>query len=115
MPLTRVTYFKIPKVADQQALIAYYRAMPTKAVKDGKPYIRSVRAGPAKDDPRSKGFTFAAISVFDSLADMQYYDNGCAAHAELRSFAQSVHEGAMVVYFEDVLGEADETAQQRVG
>ncbi|CAK7232330.1 hypothetical protein SCUCBS95973_008223 [Sporothrix curviconia] len=104
MPLTRVTYFKVPKAADQQALVSLYRAMPTKALKDGKPYIRSVRAGPAKDDPRSKGFTFAAISIFDSLADMQYYDNSCPAHAELRNFAQSVHEGGMVVYFEDAIG-----------
>ncbi|CAK7221621.1 hypothetical protein SBRCBS47491_004591 [Sporothrix bragantina] len=112
MPLTRVTYFKVPKAADQQALVALYRAMPTKALKDGKPYIRSVRAGPAKDDPRSKGFTFAAISVFDSLADMQYYDSGCAAHAELRSFAQSVHEGAMVVYFEDAIGAEEATGSQ---
>jgi hypothetical protein len=32
---------------------------------------------------------------------MEYYDNGCAAHAELREFAKTVHNGAMMVYFED--------------
>lgn len=78
-------------------------ALTADVFQNGQPYIRSVRAGPAKADPRSQGYTFAAISVFDSLEDMQYYDNGCAAHAELRGFAQSVHEGAMVVYFEDAL------------
>ncbi|KIH89736.1 stress responsive A/B barrel domain protein [Sporothrix brasiliensis 5110] len=103
MAITRVTYFKVPKAADRQALVSLYRAMPTKALKNGAPYIRSVKAGPALADARSQGFTFAAISVFDSLEDMQYYDKGCAAHAELRTFAQSVHEGAMVVYFEDAL------------
>ena len=74
---------------------------------DGRPYIRSVSAGPAEDDPRSKGFNFAAVSVFDSLADMRYYDNGCAAHVELRTFARSVSEGAMVVYFEDATGQKE--------
>ncbi|KJR81595.1 stress responsive A/B barrel domain protein [Sporothrix schenckii 1099-18] len=125
MAITRVTYFKVPKAADRQALVSLYRAMPTKALKilspswlvaiaslwllttnwwqNGAPYIRSVKAGPALADARSQGFTFAAISVFDSLEDMQYYDKGCTAHAELRTFAQSVHEGAMVVYFEDAL------------
>lgn len=68
---------------------------------DGKPYIKSVKAGPAKPDQRAQGFTFAAISVFDSVKDMEYYDNECAAHAELRAFAKNVHSGAMMVYFED--------------
>ncbi|KAL1889574.1 hypothetical protein Sste5346_008823 [Sporothrix stenoceras] len=105
MAITRVTYFKIANAADWQKLIPMYRAMPTKALKNGKPYIRSVKAGPAKDDPRSQGYTFAAISTFDSLEDMRYYDDGCEAHAELRSYVQSVHNGAMCVYFEDAVAE----------
>lgn len=36
-PITRVTYFKVPKVADQQALVSLYRAMPTKALKVSPP------------------------------------------------------------------------------
>ncbi|CAK7229829.1 hypothetical protein SBRCBS47491_007379 [Sporothrix bragantina] len=102
-PVNRVTLFKIPNVEDQQKLASLYRDMPTKAVKDGKPYICSVHAGPTKADTRNQGYTFAAISVFNSVEDMVYYDNECAAHQELKGFAKSVNQGAMMVYFEDAL------------
>lgn len=119
--IIRVTLFKIPSVEDQKKIVTYYQAMPKKALKvrrnaklrgnrltiaqDGKPYIRSVKAGPCKEDQRSQGFTFSAISTFDSVEDMAYYDNGCAAHAELRTFVRSVHQGMMMVYFENEVEE----------
>lgn len=70
---------------------------------DGEPYILSVTAGPAKPDQRAQGFTVAVISVFRSVQDMNYYDNGCAAHAELKEYAKTVHQGAMMVFFENEL------------
>ncbi|KHN93829.1 stress responsive A/B barrel domain-containing protein [Metarhizium album ARSEF 1941] len=102
-PIHRVTLFKIASNDDQQRLLQLYQQMPTKALKHGKPYIRSVVAGPAEPDQRAQGFTFAAVSVFSSAADMAYYDGECAAHAELRAFARTVHSGAMVVFFENRL------------
>jgi hypothetical protein len=70
---------------------------------DGKPYIRSVTAGQAKHDQRAQGFTVAVTSVFESQDDMVYYDNECAAHAELKAFAKTVHQGVMMVFFENEL------------
>ncbi|EFY97713.1 Stress responsive alpha-beta barrel [Metarhizium robertsii ARSEF 23] len=121
-PIHRVTLFKIESENDRQHLLELYRQMPTKAVKvrrllsapfatllfslvtqDGKPYIQSVTAGPTKPDQRAQGFTFAAISVFASLEDMEYYDNSCAAHANLKEFAKKAHSGAMMVYLENGL------------
>ncbi|CAI6101126.1 unnamed protein product [Clonostachys chloroleuca] len=101
--INRVTLFKIPNTEDQQKLLAIYKQMPAKAVKDGKPYILSVTAGTAKPDQRAQGFTIAVISVFSSVDGMVYYDNECAAHAELKSFAKTVHQGAMMVFFENEL------------
>ncbi|KAH8679128.1 hypothetical protein BGZ61DRAFT_395879 [Ilyonectria robusta] len=101
--INRVTLFKIPGVEDQQKLLDIYKGMPSKAVKDGKPYIVSVTAGVAKPDQRAQGFTIAVISVFKSGDDMVYYDNECAAHGELKAFAKSVHQGAMMVFFENEL------------
>ncbi|KAH7000338.1 hypothetical protein EDB80DRAFT_723739 [Ilyonectria destructans] len=101
--INRVTLFKIPGVEDQQKLLDIYKGMPSKAVKDGKPYIVSVTAGVAKPDQRAQGFTIAVISVFKSADDMAYYDNECAAHGELKAFAKSVHQGAMMVFFENEL------------
>lgn len=72
-----------------------------KPFQDGKPYILSVTAGTAKPDQRAQGFTVAVISVFGSAQDMVYYDNECAAHAELKAFAKTVHQGAMMVFFEN--------------
>ncbi|KAL3963590.1 stress responsive a/B barrel domain-containing protein [Purpureocillium lilacinum] len=97
----RVTLFKIPNHEDQERLLDFYKHMQSRAVKHGKPYIISVTAGEAKPDQRAQGFTFAAISVFSSVDDMVYYDNECAAHAELKAFAKTVHQGAMMVYFEN--------------
>lgn len=34
---------------------------------------------------------------------MKYYDNGCTAHAELKEYVKTVHQGIMMVYFEDKL------------
>jgi len=76
--------------------------MPEEAVKDGKPYIISVAAGPAFADQRSQGYTVAVVSVFASKEDMVYYDNECEAHGRLKIVAKSVHEGAMMVYFESI-------------
>lgn len=72
-------------------------------MQDGKPYILSVTAGRAKKDQRAQGFTIAVVSKFQSEEDMVYYDNECAAHQELKGYAKTVHEGVMMVYFEDEL------------
>ena len=74
-------------------------------LKDGKPYILSLNAGVAKDDPRSKGFTVVCKTDFASLDDMKYYDYKCDAHAALKASARSLGiqggpEGIMTVYFE---------------
>jgi hypothetical protein len=62
-----------------------------------------VKAGMAFPDQRAQGYTVAVQSTFASKEDMAYYDNGCTAHAELKGFAKSVHQGSMVVYFENAL------------
>lgn len=102
-PIHRITLFKILDPADQQRLLQIYKQMPAKAVKDGEPYIVSVTAGTAKPDQRTQGFIVAVVSVFRSVQDMNYYDNECAAHAELKAFAKTVHQGAMMTFFENEL------------
>ncbi|KAJ4348065.1 uncharacterized protein N0V89_009437 [Didymosphaeria variabile] len=102
-PITRVVLFKIPSSTDQEKLFSYYRPLAATATKDGKPYILSARAGPTYDDQRRQGYTVAAVTEFKDEADMKYYDDGCETHAELKKFVKSVHEGAMMVYFRDVL------------
>ncbi|KAF4465339.1 stress responsive A B barrel domain [Fusarium albosuccineum] len=102
--ITRVTLFKVPKEEDQQKLLDLYKSMPQKAVKDGKPYIVSVKAGKAEPDQRAQGFTVIAISVFSSIDDFQYYDTECAAHGELKQFAKTAHQGVAMAYFENVVG-----------
>jgi hypothetical protein len=61
-----------------------------------------VNAGPTFPDQRSQGYTVAALSVFASKEDMVYYDNECEAHGKLKAIAKSVHQGAMMVYFESI-------------
>lgn len=102
-PVFRVTLFKIPSKDDQAKLIDVYRGMKQKALKDGKPYILSATVGPTVDDARNQGYTVAAMSTFASVEDMQYYDNECTAHSELKRLAKTLHKGAMMVYFQNAL------------
>ena len=46
-------------------------------------------ANPTHDDPRSKGYTLVARTVFDNKEDMDYYDNECAAHAGIKAALRS--------------------------
>ncbi|KAK6357738.1 hypothetical protein TWF718_002046 [Orbilia javanica] len=103
-PIKRVTLFKIPKEADQDAILEQYKTVKQNALKDGKPYILSVSAGKtiAKDDPRSKGFNLFAITVFASLEEMNFYDTECNAHKELKAVAAGKIEDIMTVYTESV-------------
>ncbi|RSL47018.1 hypothetical protein CEP51_015839 [Fusarium floridanum] len=102
-PIFRVTLFKIPREEDQQKVLDIYNSMPPKVIKHGKPYVRLVTVGRPKPDQRAQGFTVAAVSRFDNSDDMAYYDNECPCHAELKSFAKSVHEGLVMVYFDNEL------------
>ncbi|TVY87476.1 hypothetical protein LAWI1_G007125, partial [Lachnellula willkommii] len=61
-----------------------YKELAKTAVKDGKPYILSLHAGPTKEDQRNQGYTLVAKSEFASEADMWYYDSEDKAHQELK-------------------------------
>ncbi|EFX02140.1 stress responsive a b barrel domain containing protein [Grosmannia clavigera kw1407] len=98
-PIQRLTLFKIADMANQKKLLEYYKALPTKA--DGKPYIKSIMAGLTKEDQRNQGYTVAANTTFASIEDMAYYDNNCAAHAEVKDFARPVTQDILMVYFEN--------------
>ena len=99
----RITLFKIPSKEGQARLTDIYRGMPQRALKDGKPYILSATVGPTYDDARNQGYNLAALTVFESVEDMKYYDNECAAHAELKQVARTLYEGVMMVYFQNAL------------
>jgi hypothetical protein len=94
-PVQRITLFKIPSTEDQEKLLNIYRKMPRTAVK----------AGQAFDDFRNQGYTVAVVSVFKSVEDMKYYDDECPAHQALKKVAKSVHQGAMMVFYQDVVGQ----------
>lgn len=102
-PINRVTLFKIPSEEDRNRLIDIYRTLPARALKDGKPYILSATVGPTFDDARNQGYTLASFTTFATEEDMKYYDNQCAAHASLRDFARTIHQGVMMVYFQNAL------------
>lgn len=84
-----------------------YRVMLSKVIKDGKPYILSVKCDPPTTTYGTQGYTVAATSVFNSVRDMKYYDNSCEAHATLRNVAKALHQGAMMVYFENKVERLD--------
>ena len=59
-------------------------------------------AGLTFEDQRNQGFTVVAVTVFKSKQDIDYYDNECQAHAALKAIAKSVHQGLVMVFFENI-------------
>ena len=55
------------------------------------------------DEPRAQGWTLAVKSTFASKADMDYYDNECEAHKELKKVTGAVRTDVCTVWFESVL------------
>ncbi|EEQ29430.1 hypothetical protein McanMca71_004320 [Microsporum canis] len=102
MTICRVTLFKIPKEEDRKSVLALYRTMQKDALKDGAPYILSVKAGSTFEDQRRQGYNLAVVSEFASEDDMKYYDNDCKAHAALKTVAKPLLEGIMMTYFEPI-------------
>lgn len=72
-------------------------------IQDGKPYILSVKAGPAFENQRNQGFTVAAISTFASVEDFEYYDTQCQAHLALKAVAKTLNKGVMMIYFTSIV------------
>jgi len=102
--IIRVTLFKVPSKESQEKIAENYKVLSETAVKDGKPYILSLHAGPLFEDHRSAGFTFASKSEFASVADMKYYDDECEAHKVLKAKGTKLGiEGVMMVYFDPVV------------
>ncbi|KAF2642576.1 hypothetical protein P280DRAFT_395276 [Massarina eburnea CBS 473.64] len=100
--ILRLTLFKIPNPAHVQEAIAKYATLPNDAVKDGKPYIQMAAANHAHDDPRNKGYTLVARTVFASKEDMDFYDNECAAHGEIKATLKAkVVDGPPLVLYMD--------------
>ena len=116
----RVTYFKIADDEAKQKLLDMYKVIKSKALKvgkkflsglsgilirnqDQKPYIVAAEAGPTVPDKRNQGFNVAAKTTFASMEDFEFYDKECSAHKELRSYAASVNQGSMMVYFQSVV------------
>ncbi|KAF2704433.1 hypothetical protein K504DRAFT_461195 [Pleomassaria siparia CBS 279.74] len=101
--IMRLTLFKIPEPAHIEEAIAKYSTMTKDAVKDGKPYILNAAASRPYDDPRAKGYTLVARTVFPSKADMDYYDTECAAHQELKAMLKGkVVDGPPLTVFMDM-------------
>lgn len=44
-------------------------------------------------EKRSEGYTVAVQSTFASRADIEFYDNECPAHKELKKLTTRVHKG----------------------
>lgn len=69
---------------------------------DGKPYIQLSAGHIAHADPRSRGYTFIARTVFLSNEDMSYYDESCAAHGAIKALLKGkVDDGPPVVMVMD--------------
>ncbi|AEO65264.1 uncharacterized protein THITE_2086750 [Thermothielavioides terrestris NRRL 8126] len=102
----RITLFKVPDEDKQLKLVKAYRTMKKELLEEKKRSILLLDVAKATDDPRSKGYTVAAIMSFGSRADMEEYEE-CPAHKALQEVAKGlVAEPPLVVVLE---GETDVT------
>ncbi|KAJ4381648.1 hypothetical protein N0V86_003012 [Didymella sp. IMI 355093] len=99
--IVRMTLFKLSDSSVIKEAIQKYSSLTQDAVKDGKPYIQQATAHQPYDDDRSQGYTLVARTVFDTKADMDYYDNECEAHAAIKSFIKPKVGGPPLVVYMD--------------
>ncbi|KAF2116350.1 hypothetical protein BDV96DRAFT_645680 [Lophiotrema nucula] len=99
--IVRLTLFKIPDPALLQEAASKYSTLSQEATKDGKPYIKVAQAHPTHDDPRSQGYNFVARTIFESKADMDYYDNECEAHGAIKGLLKGKVGGPPLVVYMD--------------
>ncbi|KAF1967713.1 hypothetical protein BU23DRAFT_482729 [Bimuria novae-zelandiae CBS 107.79] len=96
--IIRLTLFKIPDPDLVQQAVQKYTTLNQVALKDGKPYIQISAGHTTHADPRSKGYTFVARTVFLSKEDMNYYDTEDEAHAEIKAMLKGkLEEGPPLV------------------
>jgi hypothetical protein len=60
---------------------------------------------PTYDDPRNQGYNFVARTVFESKADMDYYDNDCAAHGAIKAMLKGKVGGPPLVVYMDAMAD----------
>ncbi|KAK4116922.1 hypothetical protein N656DRAFT_30 [Canariomyces notabilis] len=99
----RTAMFKVPEPEKQEKLLEALRVFARSQARDGKPYILDIHAGLTKDETRAKGYTVVAQTLFANRDDMEYYDNECPAHANLKKVAAGLGlpERPLIVYFEE--------------
>ncbi|KAF2264711.1 hypothetical protein CC78DRAFT_580237 [Lojkania enalia] len=97
--IIRLTLFKIPDPAHLQEAVQKYSTLSQDAVKDGKPYIPLAQGTATYDDPRSQGYNFIARTAFDSKEDMDYYDNECSAHGQIKALLKGRVGGPPLVVY----------------
>ncbi|ORY13100.1 hypothetical protein BCR34DRAFT_481723 [Clohesyomyces aquaticus] len=100
--ILRLTLFKIPDSEHIAGAVQKYSTLSQDAIKDGKPYISMAQATPTHDDPRSQGFTLVARTVFECKEDMDYYDQECAAHAEIKALFKGKVAGPPCMLYMDM-------------
>ncbi|PPJ60345.1 hypothetical protein CBER1_10882 [Cercospora berteroae] len=98
----RLTFFKVAKEEDIQAVLKEYEILRKNALKDGKPYIVSnvSRRVLNTSSPLSEGYTIASQSIFKNHEDHEYYDSKCVAHKELKKTTSKVRTGVMTIVSE---------------
>jgi len=100
MVIHRVTMFKVKDTSNIPTILEQYKILNSNAVRNGKPYILAISAGGAGPDSRSQGWNFAVKSQYATKEDMDFYDNDCEAHIELKKVARPLVEGVMTVWWD---------------
>ncbi|KIM92598.1 hypothetical protein OIDMADRAFT_62404 [Oidiodendron maius Zn] len=105
--ISRVSIFRIPRVEDQEVVLEEFKKLKQCALKDGKPYILSVKAGRSLEDARNQDYSVVLQTTFDSLEDMQFFDNECQFHVRVKKLvAPRISPPPVVVFFKDVVSDS---------
>ncbi|EMD93441.1 hypothetical protein COCC4DRAFT_191766 [Bipolaris maydis ATCC 48331] len=97
--IVRLTLFKIGDKDTIQEVIGLYSTLAQDATKDGKQYIQLAQASAPYDDHRSQGYNLMARCVFDSLTDMEYFDQDDEVHAGIKKqLLHKFEERPLIIY-----------------
>ncbi|KAF2753886.1 hypothetical protein EJ05DRAFT_479909 [Pseudovirgaria hyperparasitica] len=97
--IDRITLFKVAE-EDIDEVLAQYKGLKEKALKDDQPYILRAYAQRTYPEARNQGFSICAHTSFASLEDFEYYDKECAVHKALKAVVGPKQSGMMMMYMD---------------
>ncbi|EOA91889.1 hypothetical protein ACJQWK_03600 [Exserohilum turcicum] len=102
--IVRLTLLKVADKDTIQQAINHYSTLTQDAKKDGNNYIQLAQANATYEDDRSQGYNLLIRCIFNSVDDMNYFDQQDESHAKIKEMLMPKMDGKPLIIYSDMQG-----------